>query len=215
MLRTLHELTRHDMRRAGQTIGTVKDFLFDERSWQINHITVDTGGLLSHHDVFINPAEVEQIIYPDETIVLSSGTADEAEQGAGSSSSGSIGPESDRSDSAAPSASSSHIGSAIEVAGFEITGTDERIGTIHGLLIDTSDWRIRYLIVQTDGTWGGGLVLFSTAQTKSIDWINRRVSANASADIVRRSPNYDGDAELSREYEAFIHDYYGWPHYWT
>ena len=31
---------------------------------------------------------------------------------------------------------------------------------------------------------------------------------------IKEVPAYDPDAAISREYEARLHDYFGWPYYW-
>ena len=48
----------------------------------------------------------------------------------------------------------------------------------------------------------------------SIDWSNDKMKINVTSDAIRHRPAYDEKAELSRNYEAFLHDYYGWPPYW-
>jgi len=40
------------------------------------------------------------------------------------------------------------------------------------------------------------------------------MKASVMSDAIRHSPAYDETAELSRDYEAFLHDYYGRPPYW-
>ncbi len=46
-------------------IGTVKDFLFDDRSWQCRWLVVDTGGWLTGRKVLIHPSAIGMIDHND------------------------------------------------------------------------------------------------------------------------------------------------------
>ena len=67
MLRTSSELIRYDVKATDGSIGRVTDLLFDDQSWKVRSIVVDTGSLLSHHQVLIDPANVRQLKFPEET----------------------------------------------------------------------------------------------------------------------------------------------------
>ena len=45
-------------------IGAVKDFLFDDRSWRIRWVEVDTGGWLPGRKVLIHPSAVSPLSVP-------------------------------------------------------------------------------------------------------------------------------------------------------
>ena len=49
-------------------IGTIQDFLFDDRSWQCRWLVVDTGGWLTDRKVLIHPSAVGVIDHDDRVL---------------------------------------------------------------------------------------------------------------------------------------------------
>lgn len=107
-----------------------------------------------------------------------------------------------------------HRRSVKEVRNYVMVAPDGRLGKVHGLMIDTSTWMIRYFIIDTGEWLGGKLVLVGPQAIGPIDWADQSVRTNLTSELIRKSPPYDETSELSRDYEAFLHDYYNWPPYW-
>ena len=207
MLRTSSELIRYGVEAIDGSIGSVKDLLFDDRTWKVKSIVVDTGNFLNHHNVLIDPAKVHELKFPEETMVLKLSKQDvESAPGIETSPPVSMQPTDDARDT--------HLRSSDETCSYTIAAVDAEMGKIHGFVVETSTWTIRYLIVDTGEWLMGRLVLLGPHAIQSIDWSSQTMQANVTADAIRHSPVYDERAELSRDYEAFLHDYYGWPHYW-
>ena len=70
MLRTSSELIRYGVEATDGRVGSVKDLLFDDATWKVRSIVVDTGGFLSHHDVLVEPAHIYALKFPEETLAL-------------------------------------------------------------------------------------------------------------------------------------------------
>jgi len=70
MLSTTGELIRYDAEATDGQIGSVKDLLFDDQSWKLRFLVIDTGGFLYHHKVLIDPQNVRDLKFPEETVVL-------------------------------------------------------------------------------------------------------------------------------------------------
>ena len=51
-------------------IGTVSDFLFDDRSWKIRWMVVDTGGWLTGRKILVHPSAIGQLDYDGGTIAV-------------------------------------------------------------------------------------------------------------------------------------------------
>jgi hypothetical protein len=51
-------------------IGTVGDFLFDDRTWKIRWMVVDTGGWLAGRKILMHPSAIGQPDYRREKIVV-------------------------------------------------------------------------------------------------------------------------------------------------
>ena len=207
MLRTSSELVRYDVEATDGCIGSLQDLLFDDQSWQIRSLVVDTGGFLRHHSVLVDPASVSDLKSPEETVVLTMSKR-EVENAPGLETSPPV------SQQAASGTGDTHLRSSNETCAYAIAAVDAEMGTVHGFVVETATWAIRYLIVDTGEWLMGRLVLLRPDAIETIDWPGRMMQANATADTIRHSPTYDERAELSRDYEAFLHDYYGWPHYW-
>lgn len=73
MLRTSSELIRYDAQATDGRIGTVKDLLFDDQSRQVRFLVIDTGGFLIQHQVLIDPRNVCDLKFPEETLLFNLG----------------------------------------------------------------------------------------------------------------------------------------------
>ena len=207
MLRTSSELIRYSVDATDSPVGSVKDLLFDGRTWKVRSIVVETGDFLNHQAVLVEPSHVRALKFPEESLALNL-TREEIERLPPADTSPPV------SGQAAGGAGNQHLRSSNETCAYAIAASDAEMGTIHGFVIETSTWTIRYLIVDTGEWLMGKLVLLPPAAIETIDWSRRTMVANVTSDAIRHSPTYDERAELSRDYEAFLHDYYGWSHYW-
>ena len=214
MLRSSNELLRYHIEASDGTIGAVKDFYFDDETWAVRYIVVDTGSFLSSHSVLLDPGKIVDPKYPEESIILSLTKAElEASPGI----------ETDPPVSVQREAASvivgtkngdAHLRSANAVCGYQIAATDQALGPVHEFMIDVTNWTIRYLVVDTGEWLTGKLVLLPPSAISKIDWNSQTVTVNVSSENVRSCPEYDGKGELTRDYEAFLHDHYGWSPYW-
>jgi len=207
VLRTSNELVRYAVEATDGSIGSVKDLLFDDRTWMVRSIVVDTGKFLCHHEVLIEPGNVRDLEFPEETMLLNLAKQD-VENAPGLDSSPPV------SQQSLGDARDVHLRSSNETCTYKIEALDAAMGQVHGFVIETATWSIRYLIVDTGEWLGGKLTLVGPHVIRWIDWSSGTMQAGMTADAIRSSPEYDECAELSRDYEAFLHDYYGWPPYW-
>lgn len=65
MLRSMNDLLGYAIRATDGDIGHVDDLYFDDHSWVIRYLVVDTGTWLSHRKVLISPVAIGR---PDSTI---------------------------------------------------------------------------------------------------------------------------------------------------
>jgi hypothetical protein len=63
MLRSLKDLERYKVSATDGDIGSVADFLMDDRRWVIRYLVVDTGGFLGGRRVLITPMAFRQADY--------------------------------------------------------------------------------------------------------------------------------------------------------
>lgn len=58
MLRSMNDLKDYTIRATDGNIGHVKDFYFDDKTWVIRYLVVDTGSWLSSRKVLISPIAI-------------------------------------------------------------------------------------------------------------------------------------------------------------
>jgi PRC-barrel domain len=68
MLRTANGLDGFTIGATDGTIGQVADFYFDDQSWTVRYLVVDTGGWLAGRNVLISPISVRHIDWANQTI---------------------------------------------------------------------------------------------------------------------------------------------------
>lgn len=102
-----------------------------------------------------------------------------------------------------------HLRSTDEVKGYAIHTTDGQIGEVDDFIVDDSNWKISFLVVDT-GTWlNRDKVLLSTKWITGVKWDNSVVIVNISTDAVQNSPAYDESQLNDNVYEKNLYDYYG------
>ena len=102
-----------------------------------------------------------------------------------------------------------------EVHGYAVQATDGDIGKIDDFFFDETEWRIRYLLVDT-GPWiFGKEVLISPEWVENVSWTERDVQVKVMREQVKDSPEYNPQRTVDREHETMLYTYYGYPGYWV
>lgn len=60
MLRSMNEIIGYKIEASDGNLGRAKDFLFDDHSWVVRYLVVDTGGWLIDRLVLISPQAMEE-----------------------------------------------------------------------------------------------------------------------------------------------------------
>lgn len=108
-----------------------------------------------------------------------------------------------------------HLQSEREVEGYHIEASDGRLGHVEALIIDTSAWKIRYLVVDTKNWWPGKKVLVAThANIGRFSATKHTLNIGLSREKIKACPEYDPTKPIGREYETRLNEHYGWPAYW-
>jgi hypothetical protein len=98
--------------------------------------------------------------------------------------------------------------------GFNIQATDGEIGSLHDVLVDSRQWRARYLVVDTGGWLFGRKVLIAPVAASEPDMASELLPVRLTKQQIKDSPDIASDPPLSREQEIAYNDYFRWPHYW-
>lgn len=196
MLLNCRELTRYEVLAQDGAFGTVRDIVVHLPTWLVHAVIIDADGLLTHREVSVAPDEIGTLEFPSETLRLRKTTAEmEAEIVAAGAASG-LG---------------DHDAGANELMDFTIEASDGPAGVLKGMLVDTALWRIRYVVIDRDGWSADRLTLLKPDAIERVDREHRRIHVAVTRKQVLSSPAYTADVELSRDWEAFLYDHYGWP----
>lgn len=98
--------------------------------------------------------------------------------------------------------------------GFSVHAMDGDLGTVDVFLFDDRSWTIRYLVVETGSWLVERKVLIPPQALEEVVPGNRRFNVKLSREQVRNSPDIDTDQPVSRQHEAELMSYFGWPAYW-
>jgi hypothetical protein len=239
MLRSIDELIGYKIEAADGDIGKVSDFFFDDELWVIRYLVASTGNWLVGRRVLIAPAafygkprwesekfpliltkkmvEESPDISADEPVsrqkesemvtyyhwpaywypVVQARRSEGREQGLQEEESG-----------------DSHLRSVKEVEGYHIEARDGTIGHVEDFIIDDERWEIMYLIVDTRNWLPGRKVLVSRLWIERVSWLESKVTVDLKKKTIEKSPEFDAEAPVNREYEEVLYDYYGRPKYW-
>ncbi len=222
MLENTRELKGLEMRATDGVLGIVDQFYFDDNSWTIRYLTVETGGEMSIHRVLISPVSIRHVDWRNrfvevdltKTQVANSPTVETHQP---------ISRQREEAHSdyygyprywASPNADASHLRSKEEVVGYHIDATDGEIGHVDGFLVNDEDWSLRYMEVATLNWWPGKKVLLPPTWIEGVRWEDSKVLAGVTREAIRTAPAYDDSMPVTREYEELIYSHYAQEPYW-
>ncbi len=241
MLRSARSIIGYHLRAIDGVIGKVKDILFDDARWKIRYLLVDTGRWLPGRQVLISPEAIGEPEWRERVVPVrltrqqveaspdlrtDEPVARQHEEalatyyrwapywmpGAGifagvpAPVEGPLAPPQQHGDP--------HLRSVKEVHGYQLRAVDDEIGHLEDLVMDTGDWSLRYLVVDTRRWLPGRRVLVSPEWVTRLDWVEGQVGVDLTRQQVQNSPEFDPSAPVNREYEEVLYDYYGRPAYW-
>ncbi|MBI1294553.1 PRC-barrel domain containing protein [bacterium] len=264
MLRQALKMRGFNVVGQDDKVGTIHDFYFDDDSWTVRYVIVDTGSWLTGRKVLVSPAAIAEIDWqmdqvrspltrqqieesPDialdqpvsrqHEVMLHdyyawpyywgapagrTGISTAGPLGAAApmppvtSATGTTDPETPEGiKRAAQNEGDPHLRSMREVHGYTVNATDGDIGKIDDFFFDETEWRIRYLLVDT-GPWiFGKEVLISPEWAKNVSWTERDVHVKVTRAQVKESPEYNPQRSMDRDHETMLYAHYGYPGYWV
>jgi hypothetical protein len=236
MKRNIKSLIGFTLSATDGEIGKVKEFYFDDETWTIRYLIVDTGNWLSGRVVLISPQALlapdwenktfpinltrEQIKNsPDINTDIPVSRREEMELHSyypwvnywAPGYFGGMGPLTDSSvlleQRTEEQGEDKHLRSTHKVTGYTIQASDGKIGTVEDFLVDDS-WKIDFILVDTDHWFPGRKILLSPDMIKEIDWATELVVVYTTVAHVRNSPEYDPKQALTEVYSLALHDHY-------
>jgi uncharacterized protein YrrD len=101
-----------------------------------------------------------------------------------------------------------HLRSAEAVRGYYLEATDEPIGHIEDLIVESADWSVRYLYVGTKNWWPGKKVVVPVRHLRELNWPEKKGWLDLSRDAVKSAPSLDDAAAFTTEYAGRLNRHY-------
>lgn len=248
MKRSIKSLTGFSIKETDGELGKVDDFYFDDSSWTIRYMVVETGSWFSEKKVLLSPSVIKKSDWENEQFSVAL-TQDQIKnspdidtdkpvsrqqeeqlsayytwdvywgnQPHGGSIFGAMPSDLYASEMAAEPETANdqvpepegdkHLRSTKEIEDYKIHTTDGEIGKVVDYIIDDSNWKITYLIVETGSWLNSKKVLLSTNWITNVKWDNKIVIVNTTTDEVKDSPDFDESQPLNDDYERNLNNYY-------
>ncbi len=250
MLLSFKDPTKFKIEATDGSIGHLYSLLFDEQTWAVRYLVVDTGTLLPGQKVLLTPGvcgdltgqvfpvnltreqvknspdidteppvsrqqEMELHKHFDWTpywigsfSTLTTATmpdvAKAARQAGKETGTGKT----------EDAGNDPHLRSTRAVINYRVHAEDGDIGHVEDFIVDNADWMIRYLIVDTRNWLPGKKVIIPPDLIKQISWQKAEAFVDVTKEAIEKSPEFDPDAPVNREYEIMLYDYHGRPKYW-
>jgi hypothetical protein len=157
------------MRGSDGEVGAVSDLLFDDTTWRLRWIVVNTRYWFPSHEVLL-PAAAMGRSNPSQHWLAIDLTMRQIEHGLAAGRDLPV----SRQAAASPS-NNPHLRSVEAVVGHHVHLFDGLVGHIEELLVDDADWIIRYVRVDTWRWRPGDKVLLATRFVREIDWRGKSV----------------------------------------
>lgn len=244
MLREITSLTGYKIHATDDYIGKADDLYFDEKTWTIRYIVVDTG--LLGRKVLLSPYAIDK---PDwETKELLMNVSKEQVENSPDIDldqpvsrqqqiqlhtyyqwPGYMYPPTPVPEPLPPSPppepgtepqfpeedqGDPHLRSAKEVKGYHIQATDGEIGHVEDFVVNDEQWVIRYLIVDTKNWLPGKKVLIAPEWCVQVNWAERDIMVKVTRETVKDSPKYEPWTVVDRKLERTLYKIHGLPGYW-
>ena len=170
MLRSVKRLRGQPIVAVDGALGFIVDVYFDDRSWKVRYVVLDTGRPMPQRQVLVSPSYV--VPAQDERIHVRL-TRKELERCPELDEDRPVFLQHDMASIHAPG--DPHLRSADVVMGFAMHGPPGRAGHLKDILVDSRDWTVKSFVVDT-GVWlPGRRSLVAPEDVEGLDWIERAI----------------------------------------
>jgi hypothetical protein len=167
VLRTISDLRRVTIAATDGELGSVRDLYFDDLSWTVRYLVVDTGSWLPDRWALVSPTSVWRWGSDPSTLRIAL-TKTQFKAGVDMTTSPVVVDRAIR--DPAREDGEPHLQAATTVMGYALDTEDGEIGHVEDLLVDDSAWIIRYLRVDTKNRWAGKTVLVAPQWLTEVTW---------------------------------------------
>ena len=237
MLKNLKDTEGFKIHAQDGEIGKVKDFLFDDHSWTIRYMVVNTGSWRfgqsvlvatdafskvewdqKRFDVSITRKMIEDSPHLDEHIPISRKHEELLRTHFSwpiywSNEAAPITLPFNPEETRHKPSYDANLESVNDIERFSIHATDGKIGKIEGFIVDEK-WVIRYFVIDSSNWLTGRKVIVSPEWINSFDNDQGIILINHTKQEIKESPEYDDKYPLEREHENELYEHYKRNKYW-
>ncbi len=206
MLRNINDIYGIQLAATDGTIGHVKDFYFDDQSWTLRYLIVDTGSWLTGQQVLLSPHAFDGF-GPDGAALKVNLTREQIENSPTIESHRPVTRQHERDyyqyyswpaywetsgmwgigpmpvltppveiKAEVDPLDDIHLRSTRAVTGYDIRASDGTLGTVSGFMVDHMSWAIADLVVETGHWYSGKEILISPASVLGISYGDSEVA---------------------------------------
>jgi len=205
MLHTLSDLMGYSAQATDGEIGNVRNFIFDDITWEIRYLVVDVGSWLERRNVVLAISTVEQPNSENKTFSVRL-TKDQVRESPDVDTEKPVSRQQEIAmeeyfgkfatwvhrnlDYGVPiptgrkypvhTKEDPHLRSVRDLYGYEIRATDGELGRLESFILDDTTWHIGYLEVKAGKWLLDRNVLIPTLWIESVSWDNCRVNLHHS-----------------------------------
>jgi hypothetical protein len=223
------------VRATDGELGTVDQLYFDDNTWAIRYLMVDTGGWLGGRRVLISPVSVVNTGWQDNRMDVAL-TKKQVENSPGIDAHWPVSRQREAeylgyyeypdcwggpylwgramADQRRSESTDSHLRGSSAVIGYHVAAANGEMGHAEGFLVDDEAWVIRYIEVATRNWWPGKRVLVSPAWVIGVSWTNSKIYVGLSRKAIESGPEYAESVAITQEYEDRLYTHYGRPPFW-
>jgi hypothetical protein len=205
MLRSLNSMLEYRLAAPDGDAGHVQDFLFDDETWVVEYLVVETGSRQSSRKVLILPFALGASEWESRRLAVFL-TCDQVRSSLAVRAETPVSVQR----KAGLKGPSSHLRSIREVIGYSIHAGDDEIGTVKDLIVEDTLWGVHDVVVELKRA-PERLVLISHDAIQGISWKGKAAWVTLLPDEIERHPDFDPTAPVNHDSSDGVYDYYGHP----
>lgn len=205
MLRSLYVMLDYHIAAKDGGVGRVEDFLFDDESWTVHYLVVQTESPFGKRNVLILPFALGQVDWEKRQLPvlltceqirtsppLESDMPIALQQESGLKLPG------------------THLRSMREVLGYRIHSADGEVGSVEDFIIEDTLWVVHHAVIALNGLPLRSILL-SPESFRSLSWASKAAWVNLSLHEIKKSLQFDPWAPVNYDDVGRLYDYYGRP----
>lgn len=104
-----------------------------------------------------------------------------------------------------------HLRSAGEIEGYAISATDGNLGALSDLVVNSEEWKVELLAMDTSKWLPGRTVVVSPQGIDHISWRERELAVTMDKETIKESPELQSLKSIERSYVSKLNEYYRFP----